>query len=80
MGNAKSGRKPKQSWEPCVSCGDKDGPVTGNGKTPARIKLHKFGFSGLGCSRCYNRLAQAERRKREKAIVEEALAELASNT
>ena len=50
---------PKESWEPCVECGEVDGHTKTDRRTPYRAK-------GM-CMTCYNRAAQRKYRKPKDA-------------
>ena len=49
----------KTRWSPCCRCGDPDGPMGRNDRTPRRISGLRFGVSGIVCGRCYGALRRA---------------------
>lgn len=51
----------KRTWEPCVECGDEDGPTDGL-PTPRRYDGTRWGFEGELCRRCWHRHYQREQR------------------
>lgn len=55
----------KESWLPCVRCGDPDGSSL-YGLTPDRITGSRFGIEGSLCRRCYGTLQERERRARQR--------------
>jgi len=59
----------KPSWPPCVRCGDPDGRLPADGKTPARVNGERFGFDGQLCRRCYHTLHAREWRARKRGAL-----------
>ncbi len=53
---ARPERHRKASWEPCVRCGNPDGKMARNHRTPTRISGKSFGIAGRVCLQCYTHL------------------------
>lgn len=52
----------RNTWDPCVRCGDPDGYIPKRQTSPARKDGGTFGIEGEVCSRCYSALYRQERR------------------
>lgn len=56
----------KRGWAPCCRCGDLDGPVPRQGRTPGRRDGRPYGYEGRLCETCYARLRSAACKQRQK--------------
>lgn len=59
-------REAKTDWPPCVRCGDPDGGLNRDCKTPLRVSGERFGIDGQICRRCYGTLRERVRRAKAK--------------
>lgn len=47
--------RPKASWSLCAECGDANGRIGPEARTPRRYDGSRFGIDGQLCDRCYQR-------------------------
>jgi hypothetical protein len=53
----------RKTWEPCAACGDPDGAMYRQHRTPIRADGARYGVAGKVCHACRVRLYRQQRRR-----------------